>query len=1795
MATAANPPPGAIPTAMSAATSATTPDPFLGPPSAPLRYASFDTDSFSMYSSNSPAHAKRALEAHLHDTDRRIQDASRLGTTLLQQRKELSARLEEVKQVAVDNEVPPELRTKLSELEREYNELGKESARAFLPKSRAVPTADSTTATPSVFAGQSRESPTKVAPPSSRRQRNQPSNRIHDIEFATDISTSLLAQVRQLQGLLAEKDDALRETHSAKAQLETEAVAVAARIKHMDGESQRLKDENWNLETKLQDLEQGHREVTDKHERVTQTLKASEHEKALTQRDLDELRASHEKLGEDHSTLKRLHEAELHTLRRDITNHESAHAKSQVKISDLTSQNTDLAAAVAARWNHPVPTLDREAQHSDDHLSDDAFASYPSEPASPVKGTPARHGMLESETLKSSLNHAHRMIQNLKNNIHREKTEKGELKRLLQDSREELENSRRNGGGDSAAVAKKRDSGKNAGFKKPLLRAAGVGVGANRGSTTSTEILEDEEPDWEDHEGERTPSKSRAVPAFDHAAFSGGVSDTERETTTDDAFETANERDVNTTTEGEAFLTAHDDNGDSSSGAETETGDSLARSGTARPSPLSSSFASAKKGDRRSYMSTASTSAGEDSEGAEGTVRTPVAAQGQRYRVRVNRGGRKSGGMVGGGSRGGSPMLFADSPGSSAQGTPQQAGGQTLGDELDALDDGTPGSRFSYVEGEERGGSLEPETPGRELGVVEAYSATSPEAAVVGDGDGSSARELDEARDPASPRAREGAAAHRANAVMLSREAETPRPRMVDAGVMTEAWTPEVQAVVGGKALGGQEVEPEEKEKGMAGRAVEIMGGALAGFGLGKLGSGGKEADGANAEGVVSGDKDEAGVRSAVALVPVGESDALAGASIEKDVPGNTALEATPAIASVGASDLDPVQRAAGPVGVAGDARDLNDPQPAPAPLPARTFLDEPKTLSTAASREALRALKEPALPAAAALPTVSEPAPPLAFQQSAIVSQETEPVQATVPVGATKESAHAKGIAAAAVPLAAGSVHQPFNFSSIDAQHFEPSQLKHRPIVPRRSSRRLEGLLAEDGSHRDSAEDGSYRDAVGESGHFSDGLIPGTEKARPGAGFFGAAVPAALAGAVPAALSRTRSQSMPGKRDVSASGSSRPVLRVQDSKEIIEPKLMVGPQGASAVPTLVFAGDDEDQEAYEARHRAFLIPGMPQSMDPNEARHRTSSTPSMSEPKQEEKSESAVGPSTSLRPTAAFADRSVSDESMIPVTRPLSIKKPMAEQGSQTMVSGDEVDDMLRDKSRTSSMATSMSDAGNSPFKAVGPRQSADGLVFTDANLLRGPRRPGSAGSMRSKSSAPIAPPLPADFNQKIAVAAQKAPSTPGPAVPGAMGPPVMPASAYKSARAKTPSERGAERVTSRDGTTPRPVKHRDSRQQVLAGPAGLSRRTSVSSFASELDERFNINRGQLMYPTDVEPSTDPRMIQAITQTMIGEYLWKYTRKAGRSEKSSTRHRRFFWVHPYTRTLYWSEQDPSTAGKTMLKAKSVAIQAVRVITDDNTYPPGLHRKSLVVVTPGREIVFTAPTGQRHETWHNALSYLLLRTEQEKGEAEDEFDQGDVAAEFNPGFSIRRSISRMTGGGRSQSRTSLSSYNSRGTRASSPPRRDGAGGSMSQRQKSAVTPTPDTNGRVSRADTDGGRTSRASTTRDTGSMTGRFSSLTSRFRAPSSQGNRRSMSTRRDRASMGDLRHKRSTAPIDPSEIYDASIADGGSAEDLRAVIERQEHDADRVENVRACCDGESLCTTPCGEDAGEDNVLTLI
>ena len=86
----ANPPPGALSVEHHNGA-----DPFLAAPhdAHRQRYSAFDNSQFSLYLNGSPLQAKRALQAHLAETTRRLQETSHLGSALVQQRKELEDKL----------------------------------------------------------------------------------------------------------------------------------------------------------------------------------------------------------------------------------------------------------------------------------------------------------------------------------------------------------------------------------------------------------------------------------------------------------------------------------------------------------------------------------------------------------------------------------------------------------------------------------------------------------------------------------------------------------------------------------------------------------------------------------------------------------------------------------------------------------------------------------------------------------------------------------------------------------------------------------------------------------------------------------------------------------------------------------------------------------------------------------------------------------------------------------------------------------------------------------------------------------------------------------------------------------------------------------------------------------------------------------------------------------------------------------------------------------------------------------------------------------------------------------------------------------------------------------------------------------------------------------------------------------------------------------------------------------------------------------------------------------------------
>ncbi|KAJ1961988.1 hypothetical protein IWQ62_003674 [Dispira parvispora] len=130
---------------------------------------------------------------------------------------------------------------------------------------------------------------------------------------------------------------------------------------------------------------------------------------------------------------------------------------------------------------------------------------------------------------------------------------------------------------------------------------------------------------------------------------------------------------------------------------------------------------------------------------------------------------------------------------------------------------------------------------------------------------------------------------------------------------------------------------------------------------------------------------------------------------------------------------------------------------------------------------------------------------------------------------------------------------------------------------------------------------------------------------------------------------------------------------------------------------------------------------------------------------------------------------------------------------------------------------------------------------------------------------------------------------------------------------------------------------------------------------------------------------TADPLIIHAITQTMVGEFMWKSTRHKAGGVMRERRHLRFFWIHPYTKTIHWSSKAPGSEGgflysRNMAKSKSAYLKSVRVISDYQcTNENDLSPYSFIVQTSERELKFKAISRVRHDIWYQALSYLQTR------------------------------------------------------------------------------------------------------------------------------------------------------------------------------------------------------------------------
>ncbi|KAF4468646.1 Anucleate primary sterigmata A [Fusarium albosuccineum] len=1888
-------------------------DPFVSSTPAPAhhRYSNFDHDLFIAGPASSPKSAKRALEAHLAETERRLEEAGKLGTALVSQRKALTEQLQEVEKLQTEGDLNPELRQKLVEIEKEYNNLARESARAFLPKQR-VPSNEANpsspfapesrggrrSVSPSKFDGHATGSPTKLSVPN-RKIRNQPSNRVHDIEFAAEISTSLIAQVRNLQALLAERDEEVKDLKGDKSRLEIESESFQQRAKALDESENRYKEENWNLETKLQELSAQQKEAADREKKLTQALNVIKTEKVTAQRELDEVKVHHARLIDQHAAAVKQHDIELGTVKRNIAMAEGERAAMQRRIDDLTGQNQELARAFSTqrrRVTDPEPSSrpsDSDFESAADHITPEH-----SPPQSPIKGTP-RHAILETETMKSSLHHAQRTIQSQRSLLHREKTEKLELRRIIQDLRDDLEKARTDATEHKSHRRTRKQESKE--FKKPPRL-----LGSFRSSRQ--EIVTDD-PEWEDQHDFSPRASVSPMSTSSHTILpsieSAHPTDTDHFDTANEAsesaFETANER----ATETEDFQTVNEEI--SGSDAETET-EGTTRGFGKMKKPPSLPAGLARHASRHSINSTASTSADEDDYIHLKTPTSTIGSQrSSRFRMGRNIFNRSSRQPSEEPPFQSSPASFASSRG----GTPQA--GQSLFAELQDFDGSDDESVEPGTPSRRRNRSVTPASIGRTatpppavpplpkvimvdsgvmtdpvkiiprlagfdipqmvttgtgteddeesmsaspVSVVPAYRRTSMVSVIRPSGDRATpswsledhlagSRPVSMAYSDAGaqhdPDMEEKLAQFPAPPTMLPPilpptlsmssitsediepreeieepptppaltftplsnqsieplpEPESPLPILSFSSIKTEDLTPRAEPEIPPPDLSMSSILSEHLEpraepatpppalslSNIAAEHLEPLAepeipppdlslSMILAESLEPKAEPVTPPPNLSLTNIITEQVEpiaepevplpELSLTTIVVeeLEPVAEPEVplpeltlttvvseMVEPIAEPPVEPMLVIPAPPSLSMshIVGEDVEPVADKAPELTMSVIQGENIEPIAGPEPIIPEVFVPPPPpapelSLSTIQGEHVepiMEAVPEPIVPLAPelSLSTISgqqvEPvaskAPELAL--SAIQGASVEPIVEPVPEPVIPELSistirgeHIEPTAMPAPDLA---------LSSIAVESIEPIREPEKVVLP--PALNLSSIYAEGYEPREEPQPTPVK--LGYSDLSTQHVEPVSEPAPP------------------LALSTIASENVkpvlePLPTPPTLVMSSIAAEGVEPISPVLEaPKLPTfGFSPIESVETVPVSPRTPKRDGFilpRDMNSPFIerdLPATPNNKAPTSSLGRgegIDSSPLIAEDETSQSPADTPGPETpdSLRPfqeISANSNASPSRKAMVPTS----------DQGAQTSLTADAIDAMFKARSQSAfglernlSFATPGTPGTADTTGTVRIRRSRDSFespvrrgrdvddVFETGSI----RRPGSARSGRA--SIQDAPPLPANHRQVIEAA--RSGSSHG--TQSNMGPPLWPASALKH-RPSTPGQRPSSPMSARATAkaTPRAVRNGGGYGELgTHSPAKLtdaSRKSSVSSFASELDSRFNMRPGEMgIDPTGFGPNTDPRMIQAITQTMIGEYLWKYTRKTGRGEMSENRHRRYFWVHPYTRTLYWSDRDPSSAGRSESKAKSIAIEAVRVVTDDNPMPPGLHRKSLVIISPGRTVKFTCTTGQRHETWFNALSYLLLRTHDDvQADTEDmaeNFTREDVE-EFNPQFG-----QRAANGTRPVAPPSLSSYNSRTTRNESP----AVGASMN-----IPTLTP-----------------KAQPQRP-----GTLSKLSGYWKGSQLSG---TFSSRRGRG-----------ASAQNVNIYEASEAHD-SAEELREIIERQDREAARLENVRACCDG---------------------
>ncbi|KAG8954575.1 hypothetical protein FRC03_011414 [Tulasnella sp. 419] len=150
---------------------------------------------------------------------------------------------------------------------------------------------------------------------SSRRAKNAASTE-HDAEFAFEIGSSLLAEVRRLQSLLGERDKTLQAKQEEIDDLEKQLDSAKLTNRQQEASADKFKEENWNLEVTSQELRSQLTEFQPDAVRWEQEVKRALKQLAAAKETAESRNSEIERLSTALEELKAKHETDLAQMRK---------------------------------------------------------------------------------------------------------------------------------------------------------------------------------------------------------------------------------------------------------------------------------------------------------------------------------------------------------------------------------------------------------------------------------------------------------------------------------------------------------------------------------------------------------------------------------------------------------------------------------------------------------------------------------------------------------------------------------------------------------------------------------------------------------------------------------------------------------------------------------------------------------------------------------------------------------------------------------------------------------------------------------------------------------------------------------------------------------------------------------------------------------------------------------------------------------------------------------------------------------------------------------------------------------------------------------------------------------------------------------------------------------------------------------------------------------------------------------------------------------------------------------------